>query len=115
MVSLFFRVGRFLPHMGDLFSGLKIKHWWQAITVGGGIGMAASAGFGDMKAEVFMLSLGLLLFGIGQWVNHPLQVGFAPGIRVTRYNRTIYPLGFFLECLGGGIFLIEIYRILFPK
>jgi hypothetical protein len=101
--------------MGDLFSGLKIKHWWQAVTVAGGIGMVASVGFGDMKPQIFLLSLGLLLFGIGQWINHPVQVGFGRGVKVTRYNRTTYPLGLFLEFLGGFIFLVEVYRVLFPK
>ena len=104
--------------MSNPLSGLKIDHWWQAFTVVGACGMVASLAFKDgviSQREAFLLFLSLFLFGVGQWINHPMRKTLIPGAILTGYDRHTSFLGTIFEWIGGGIFMLELWRILFAK
>src|SRR6266568_901609 len=104
--------------MSNPLSGLKIDHWWHAFTVVGSAGMIACVvGKVDFipQRQAFLFFLSLFLFGIGQWINHPIQVRLEPGIKITGYHRRSSPLGLALELLGCIFFVVEVYRLAFGK
>jgi hypothetical protein len=100
--------------MSDPLSGLKIEHWWHAFTIVGGAGFVASIAITSQyihQRDLILLSMSLFLFGIGQWINHPIQQGFIGNGIITAYDRRPYPLGVALEWLGVVIFLVEVVRV----
>jgi hypothetical protein len=104
--------------MSNPLSGLKVDHWWHAFTVVGAFGMMVALAtknnvIGPRDALMFFLSL--FLFGMGQWINHPIQVTLVPAGKITGYNRRTKPLGLCLEVIGCVIFAVEVYRIAFTK
>ncbi len=104
--------------MSNPLSALKIDRWWHAITAVGAFGMIA---FPAMKVDFisqrdsFLIFLGIFFFGVGQWINHPIQVTLTPIGKTTGYHRNSYFIGVCFELLGGVIFIKEIYPILFHK
>ena len=108
--------------MSNPLSGLKIEHWWQAFTVTGVVGMVAcfAVRFDFIpQRDAFLIFLGMFLFGVGQWINHPIQCGYYDDGRISYttkgYHRKSMFLGVCLELLGGMIFVIEIFKVLFSK
>lgn len=103
--------------MSNPLSGLKIDHWWHAFTVVGACGMVASLAVKDgviSQREAFLLFLSFFLFGVGQWINHPMQKTLIPGAILTSYDRHPKILGLIFEVFGSAIFALETFRIVFP-
>ena len=104
--------------MSNPLNGLKIEYWWHAFTVVGGAGMIACIPFKVdfiSQRDSFLFFLGLFMFGVGSWVNHPYQETHIPGGKITSYHRQSSFFGLFLEVLGIFFFAIELYRITFTK
>ena len=104
--------------MTNPLSGLKLEHWWHAFTVLGGCGMVASLAIRSdciAQRDAFLFFLAMFLFGVGQWINHPIQQRFIPGGIITGYRRHATFTGVSLEFVGGVIFLIAIVRIAFVR
>jgi hypothetical protein len=89
-------------------SALKIDYWYKLLPV---IGLATLVVGLTVEVKevsnilVQLVSIGVILIGIGEWINHPLQTRLGPGgFKITSYNR--------LNTLAGnlwvlaGIFLI---------
>jgi hypothetical protein len=108
--------------MGDTLSNLKIKKWWHAITVvgAGGMVICLPIKFDFIpQRDAFMIFLGMFLFGIGQWIDHPIQSGYYVD-RIVSYTTKGYHykpsfVGVSLQLLGGMVFVIEILKILRAK
>jgi hypothetical protein len=108
--------------MGNPMAEFKMEHWWHAFTVTGAGGMIASLAvkFDFIpQRDAFCLFLGMFLFGIGQWINHPVQANIHFDPRAT-FTSTGHPrhctfFGVCLELLGGLIFVVEVFRIMFHK
>jgi hypothetical protein len=49
----------------------KLDHWWHVVAMAGGL--IAVAAVPGQFAAAFLIGLGLLFFGAGEWVNHPRQ------------------------------------------
>lgn len=95
---------------------VKLEHWWIGLVVAGGAVMGAAKLAPDPTAA-FALGLGLLLFGIGEWMNHPVQSGITDGMgqvwKVTGHPRRASLGGSaFSLCglllLGGGVVRVAI-------
>ena len=71
------------------------------------------------QRATFIMFLGSFLFGVGQWINHPIQCTIGQndlGTYTTKgYHRKSTILGVCLELLGGVIFVVEIYKIMVAK
>ncbi|MGE7196912.1 hypothetical protein [Brevundimonas naejangsanensis] len=59
-------------------SGVRIEHWWVGLVVAGVA--VFSAGGVAKEHSLVAVGLGLLLFGIGEWMNHPRQEHIAHGM-----------------------------------
>jgi hypothetical protein len=99
--------------MSDFFSGLKIENWWHAVTIVGGCGVVASSAIpvGDLpRQDVLLFFFGILLFGIGQWINHPIQQRIIPQGIITGYYRNPSKLGVFFEIVGSLLIIAQCVR-----
>jgi len=103
-------------------SGFKLEHWWHAFTVTGAGGMIAcfAVKFDFIpQRDAFLCFLGMFLFGVGQWINHPIQCSIGRnhlGTYTTEgYHRHSSFFGVCLELLGGVIFVVEVFKIMFAK
>lgn len=71
-------------------SSLKIDYWYKLLPVIGTITMIIGLTL-DVKGVtnifVLLVSLGVILIGIGEWINHPLQTKVGPTYKIVSYNR----------------------------
>lgn len=80
-------------------NGFKLDHWWVGLVAAGIAVMAAAKLAPDPKAFV-AIGLGLLLFGIGEWMNHPQKSDIVMGMG-GRWQVTGHPRS---PSLGGNVF-----------
>jgi hypothetical protein len=74
---------------------------------------------GVENSIVQLISLGALLLGIGEWINHPLQTKIMPpnayyapgGAKITSYNRKPCFLGSLFNILGFVIIFIGVCKL----
>lgn len=94
----------------DLPKEFDDRHWWIVVTIAGGVVMVASAPVKFVAG--FIVGLGLLAFGLGQWIDHRVLTGREPGFIVTAYpwRPTIH--GSLLSLIGIGLVIFGIYRLL---
>lgn len=103
--------------MSDFLSNLKIEHWWHAFTVVGGIGSVAALAIPAnpvaSQRDIFLLFFSCFLFGVGSWMNHPVQNKIGMGFKITGYPRRASFLGCFFEILAALLFGLSLYRVVF--
>lgn len=102
-------------------AGLKIEHWYHAFVWLGILGAAGSAAVelhGIPNREAFLLSIGLFLIGVGEWMNHPLQtkiirpnVYMPGGGKVWGHPRKNCGLGVLLDLAGTVLAVTCLVRI----
>jgi hypothetical protein len=93
----------------------KPAHWWNLVAVGGGLIAAAAVPVQFVAA--FLIGLGLLSFGVGEWVNHAQQTETARSKIVSIHTRTrgnpwrpkVH--GILLDALGVGLLGLGILRL----
>jgi hypothetical protein len=89
-----------------------LQHWWNLVAAAGAI--IAVIFFVAQLNHGFLLGLGLLLFGIGERINHPMQSKFPRGESVGSSSISIAesrprePTGFGISLDTFGIVLIGI-------
>jgi hypothetical protein len=94
----------------------KPDHWWNVVAVAGGL-IAVAAVWQQFIAS-FLIGLALLLFGAGEWVNHPRQTrgngsSNVVGIyKVTGNPRKPKVHGILMDVLGIGLFGLGLFRLL---
>ena len=104
--------------MDNPLSSMTIDYWYKALTV---FVIALTV---DMKgvsnATVLKCSLGTFLIGLGEWVNHPLQVAmiprtaYFPSSTLSSHNRKPNWLGRLLDVLGFLLLCLGAYPLLVP-
>jgi len=106
--------------MDKFIPWLKIEHWYHAVTLLGGVGIFLSLIY-DIKGisnnHALLLSLGVFFFGIGEWINHPLQTKIVPpnvyiagGGIITGHPRNPSLLGSLFDILGFIIIAMAVYN-----
>jgi len=96
--------------MSNPLSNLKIERTWHALTVFGAVGCITSAA---TKGEFFFLFFSIFIFGIGNWINHPIQCSIQGGIKATKFERYNYPLGLLHEILNAMMFVPQFIVLYF--
>lgn len=89
--------------MTNPLQSLKINAWYKVFTVVSAACLLASLTVDlkgiDNKTGILM-SLGVLVLSVGEWINHPLQARLIPGGIITSYNRQACLLGSLFDVLG---------------
>lgn len=106
--------------MENPLKNLKIDEWYKASLVLGAAVFILSLTIklkGVDNSTALLISLGLILVSLGEWINHPLQAcilppgrhfpGWLKGIGYPRKNSL---LGLMLECLGVVLVVIGIVK-----
>jgi hypothetical protein len=96
----------------------KFDHWWHVVAIAGGL--IAVAAVRAQFVAAFLIGLGLLFFGAGEWVNHPRQTQVKGAKVVGIYKVTGNPWkpkvhGILLNVLGIGLFWLGMFRLLVPS
>lgn len=86
------------------------RHWWILVGIAGALIAVASAPLKFVPG--FIIGLALLLSGVGQWIDHPVQTGVIPGYQVTSYPWRPSILGMVLSLGGVVLFGLGLYRLL---
>ncbi|HEX3063969.1 MAG TPA: hypothetical protein VHQ39_00745, partial [Dongiaceae bacterium] len=79
-----------------------LGHWWKLTAAAGALIAVASATAGF--AAGFLVGVGLLLFGVGEWISHPqvqrpVPNAYRPLGIVTTHERNPMMLGFALDVI----------------
>lgn len=101
--------------MANPLDNLKIDYWYKMLPVIGGLTLVLSLTTEMLVANnvtVSLLSLSAIFIGIGEWINHPLQVVIGHGCKLTSYNRKNIFWGNAWNVLGGALILYALYSYL---
>jgi hypothetical protein len=95
----------------------KLDHWWHFVAIAGGL--IAVAAVPGQFAAAFLIGLGLLFFGAGEWV-HPRKTQVKGAKVVGIYKVTGNPWkpkvhGLLMDALGIGLLGLGIFRLLVPS
>ena len=94
----------------DLPKEFDSRHWWILVAIAGALIAVASSPVKFVPG--FIIGLALLLFGVGQWIDHPLLSGIGHGFKTTRYSWRPSVFGVALSLGGIILFGFGIYRLL---
>jgi hypothetical protein len=88
-----------------------LQHWWNVVTIAGAV--ITVTFFILQLTHGFLLGLGLLLFGIGERINHPMRSkmdrGRGSSVTIESDPRDPNGLGFSLDAIGIGLFMIGLF------
>lgn len=87
-----------------------LEHWWKLTAAAGALIAVASAPV--QFAPGLLIGLGLLLFGLGEWANHPLRTGVGQGFTITGYPWGPNAFGLVLDAIGVCLFALGLYRLI---
>lgn len=82
---------------------LKIDNWYKALLVIGSCVFLVSLSTevkGIENSVVQLISLGCILFGLGEWINHPYQEIIVPGGKISGYPRKNKVGGIVFDIIG---------------
>ena len=99
--------------MNDLSAIFGSDHWYKGFVISG-VALAIPA-ISFHEREFALFSVGLVLFGLGEWINHPFRMDVDMATRVEHHKRSRLnsPLGVGLATLGGLVQLFELLRLVF--
>jgi hypothetical protein len=83
--------------VGDL-RAFGLDEWWKALAAAGLAIVLASITVKFVPA--FLIGLGVLLFGIGEWRNHPLQEQIGFGFKLSGHPRSASIFGLACDAVG---------------
>ena len=102
--------------MADL-KDFNFQHWWTLMAAAGAA--IAVASISVQYTPSFLIGLGLLFFGVGEWVNRPRQpykqtVEGMLGFRMVSANPwKPNVFGLILDAIGFGLFGLGLFRVAF--
>ncbi len=99
--------------MSDISAIFGSDHWYKGI-VASGVALALPA-ISFHERDFALFAVGMVLFGLGEWINHPHRIDIYPeaGAELHKRSRLNSPVGLGLAVLGGLIQLLELFRLLF--
>ncbi len=95
-------------------ANLKIDYWYKALLVIAAFVLPFSLFVetkGVQNSVVQLLSLGSILIGIGEWINHPLQVRLGLGFKISGHARINKWPGNLCDLAGVIFVLIGVAKV----
>jgi len=96
-------------------ANLKLEYWCKALLAIGACVLIVSLSV-EMKGVdnsiVQLVSLGAILIGLGEWINHPLQVRVVAGLKISGHGRINTWSGNLFDVIGVLCASIGILKIL---
>lgn len=107
--------------MDNPLKNLIIDQWYKALLVLGATVFILALTIelrGIANSIALLISLGVILIGIGEWINHPLQTRILPPgehypgwLQGSGYVRRNTLLGLLFDCFGIVLIVIGIIKI----
>ena len=95
-----------------------MEHWWKLVGAAGAL-IAIASIFVQFHPGL-LIGLALLFFGMGEWINHPLEneingamIGSIYKVIGYRWRPNVF--GLLLDALGIGIFGFIFLQATFPS
>ncbi len=97
--------------MEQVLSKLKLDQYYKVILAVAAFTLFLSLKFPLMVSNdlVSTISVGFLLIGIGEWINHPAETTVTSQYRITVRNRVNTKLGTVLDFIGVVVIGVGIY------
>ncbi|ODT29733.1 MAG: hypothetical protein ABS54_04255 [Hyphomicrobium sp. SCN 65-11] len=95
--------------MASGLEGLQVNTWFKAVIVVSTVVLLAA--LAAKMANVALVATGTLVFGFGQWINHPKRLGYVPGYKITYTSRYPSFSGVLIELLGLALVFYGIWRL----
>jgi hypothetical protein len=102
--------------MSNPLSGMSLDKWYKALIAVGLALLLVSVVSGNKPT--ILISLGTVIFGFGEWINHPERSGhlprtaFNPGFIVTSTARKWNLGGAALDAVGLALAAFGTYRLI---
>lgn len=98
--------------MSNPLQSLALDYWYKAVLAISTVLLIVSLTVplqGINNAIAQLLCLGGIFIGLGEWINHPLQVSVGPGFKISGHPRRFTFLGTVfvllgLACIGYGVY-----------
>jgi len=93
---------------------LALDHWYKVVIWIGvaAMGLSLTIPLQVPNLAVLLMGAGAFIFGIGQWINHPLQTRMAGVYKLSSHNRLTSAGGIVAEVVGLAILSAGIYVLL---
>lgn len=88
----------------------NLEHWWKLLAAAGGLMAATSTP--TVFVPGLLIGLGLLFFGIGEWINRPIQMKRSGGVITESYPWRFSFLGVAIDVIGVGLFAFGMFKLL---
>jgi|SRR5665213_2242663 len=88
----------------------KFANWWSLLGAAGALMAASSAPV--IFVPGVLMGLGLLFFGVGEWINHPIQTRRAGGAIAESFPWTFSFFGILFDAIGVGLFAFGLFKLL---
>lgn len=90
------------------WDGLDTRQWWFGVLVIAGPAFVAAVTTG--RATLAIVTAGVVVWAIGEWVQHPYQQFRRDGIIGNSYHRRWNVFGTLLDLSGIGLVALGIFR-----
>lgn len=94
---------------GKGWADLDTRQWWFGVLVVAGPALVAAVSTG--RDNVAIISVGVLVWAFGEWVQHPYQQFRKDGLIGNTYKRRWNVFGVILNILGIALVILGICRI----
>lgn len=84
--------------MATGLDGLQVNTWFKGVIAVSAVILAASITTGRPNAAI--VASGWLIFGFGQWINHPKRTHISVRYKITDTSREACISGLLLEAFG---------------
>lgn len=93
---------------------VNFKYWWVGATIGGIV--ISIAAITAKENNYLLLGIGIFLFGLGEWINHPICSTIQPYMNGILTNKGPVRMnkifGVLLSFLGIVLFCISVYKLI---
>lgn len=105
-----------MGNITDFLQKLTIDYWYKML-IPLSLSLFVLAITADLhvisNGSLVLLSIGLFMIGLGEWINHPYQEQISPDrtFKITGHPRKLKPGGVILDAVGsvvGGFGLVKI-------
>lgn len=100
--------------MENPISKLALDHWYQVLMAGGlAVFLLAAGGLLPVlpAQPALLVSLGTFFFGLGEWINHPLQERIGYNFKITGHPRNASLGGVAFDLLGIVLIAIGLWKL----
>ena len=101
--------------MSQPLNNLKLDLWFKIFIAIGAFCFILSLTV-DLKVAtnevISIISLGIMLFGVGEWINHPVHAEFVNGGAIEYVKRHNRPLGIIIDLVAAALFITGAVKLI---